>query len=67
MTNPKTPLKEQYKGKLIFAQSGTGKTSIADNVNVIDSDYIMATLLGVDTPLAMDAFNLLNKKEKLPS
>lgn len=37
-----TPLKPQYRGKLIFAETGTGKTSIADNIDVIDSDTILA-------------------------
>lgn len=59
-----TPLKEEYKGKLVFAQSGTGKTSIADNVNVIDSDYLLGQVLGVPTALAGDAFRLLGFSEK---
>ena len=59
-----TPIKEQYKGKLVFAQSGTGKTSIADNVNVIDSDYLLGQVLGVPTALAGDAFKLLGFSEK---
>lgn len=61
---PKTPLKEEYRNKLIFAQSGSGKTSIADNVDVIDSDFILASLLGVSTPLAVSAFRLLDAKER---
>lgn len=61
---PKTPLKEEYRGKLIFAQSGSGKTSIADNKDVIDSDYLLASILGVPTPLAMSAFGLLSIAEK---
>lgn len=60
----RTPLKSEYKGKLIFAQSGAGKTSIADNIDVIDSDFILASLLNVPTPLAKDAFRLLDNKEK---
>jgi len=60
----KTLIKEQYKGKLIFAQSGTGKTSIADNVNLIDSDYLLGQILGVPTSLAGDAFKLLGFNEK---
>ena len=60
----RTPLKEKYRGKLIFAQSGTGKTTIADNIDVIDSDYILAQILGVDTPLAYSAFNTLSWEEK---
>lgn len=61
---PKTPLKKEYRNKLIFAQSGSGKTSIADNVDVIDSDFILASLLGVSTPLAVPAFRLLDAKER---
>ena len=60
----RTPLKNEYKGKLIFAQSGAGKTSIADNIDVIDSDFILASLLNVPTPLAKAAFRLLDNKEK---
>ena len=60
----RTPLKSEYKGKLIFAQSGAGKTSIADNIDVIDSDFILASLLNFPTPLAKDAFRLLDNKEK---
>lgn len=59
-----TPIKEQYKGKLIFAQSGTGKTSIADNIDVFDSDFLLADIMGVPTSLAHDAFSLLNWSEK---
>lgn len=60
----KTPIKDEYKGKLIYAQSGTGKTSIADNIDVIDSDFILANILKVPTPLATIAFRLLSPKEK---
>lgn len=60
-----TPIKDTYKGKLIYAQSGTGKTTIADNVNVIDSDYLLGQILGVPTALAGDAFKLLNWTEKV--
>ena len=60
-----TPIKEQYRGKLIFAQSGTGKTTIADNVNVFDSDYILGKVLHVPTSLAGTAFNLLGYTEKI--
>lgn len=60
-----TPIRDEYKGKLIFAQSGTGKTSISDNINVIDSDYLLGQLLGVPTALAGSAFNLLGFSEKI--
>ena len=40
-----TPLKSKFKGKLIYAQTGSGKTSIADNINVIDGDLIIAGIL----------------------
>lgn len=60
----KTPIKDEYKGKLIYAQSGTGKTSIADNIDVIDSDFILANILKVPTPLATMAFRLLSPKGK---
>lgn len=60
-----TPIKEEYRGKLIFAQSGTGKTSIADNVNVIDSDYLLGQILGVPTALAGSAFKLLGYTQKI--
>lgn len=63
-TKTKTPLKDQYKGKLIFAQSGTGKTTIADNTNVIDSDTLFAQILNVPTPLATAAFNALDSEAK---
>ena len=59
-----TPIKDEFKGKLIFAQSGTGKTSIADNIDVIDSDYILASILGVQINQAGDAFNSLKPEQK---
>lgn len=59
-----TPIKDKFKGKLIFAQSGTGKTTIADNVNVIDSDYILGEILKVHTSQANTAFSSLSPKDK---
>ena len=59
-----TPIKPQFRGKLIFAQSGTGKTTIADNTNVIDSDFILGSLLGVHASQAHDAFVSLPIEEK---
>ena len=60
----RTPILDKYKGKLIYAQSGTGKTSIADNITVIDSDYLLAKILGVDTAQAGIAFSLLSPEDK---
>lgn len=57
-------LKPKYKGKLIYAQSGTGKSTIADNVNVIDSDYLLGQILGVSTETAGFFFNTLSAKQK---
>lgn len=54
----RTPIKEKYKGKLIFAQSGTGKSRIADNINVIDSDTLLADVLGTSVESAR--FALIN-------
>lgn len=59
-----TPIKPQFRGKLIFAQSGTGKTTIADNTNVIDSDFILGSILGVHASQAHDAFKSLSNEEK---
>jgi len=55
-----TPLKQEYKGKLIYAEAGTGKTTIADNVNVIDSDVILGKVLGVSRDTAGFFFNTLS-------
>lgn len=60
----KTPLKAEYKGKLIFAQTGAGKTSIADNKDVIDSDYLLGNILQVPASLANNAFSLLSPSAK---
>ena len=62
--NIHTPIKDEFKGKLIFAQSGTGKTSIADNIDVIDSDYILASILGVQINQVGDVFNSLKPEQK---
>ena len=59
-----TPLKEEYKGKLIFAQSGTGKSAIADNVNVIDGDIILADIIGVSPESAIFVFNNMESVQK---
>lgn len=48
------------RGKLIYAQSGTGKTTIADNETVFDSDWIKAKLLGVPTELAGTVEHLMS-------
>lgn len=60
----KTPLKQEFKGKLVFAESGTGKSTIADNIDVLDGDAILAELLGVPTPLAASAMTLLDGEQK---
>ena len=60
-----TPLKDEFKGgKIIFAAGGTGKTSIADNINLIDSDIIWADLLGVLPANAGAAYELLSSDQK---
>lgn len=51
------------RGKLIYAQSGTGKTTIADNVNIIDGDFILGEVLNCPTSLVADAWNLLSMDE----
>lgn len=51
------------RGKLIYAQSGTGKTTISDNVNIIDGDYILAGILNCPVSLVSDAWNLIPKDE----
>lgn len=60
-----TPIKDAYRGKLIYAQSGTGKSRIADNVNVIDSDTLLAEVLGTSAEAASFVFNNLDTKQKL--
>lgn len=59
-----TPLKEEYRGKLIFAQSGTGKSTIADNVNVIDGDVILADIIGVTPESAIFVFHNMESAQK---
>ena len=54
-------LKKEFRGKLIFASPSAGKTSIADNVDIIDEDYILANILGVPTALVKDAMDLAYK------
>lgn len=61
----KTPIKEEFKGKLIFAQSGTGKSRVADNINVIDGDYILGDILGVDSDFIGITYNQLSNSDKL--
>ena len=64
VSKSKTPLKEHYRGKLIFAQSGTGKTHIADNNTVIDSDIILANILGTSPESASFIFQNLSLTQK---
>ena len=59
-----TDIKPQYKGKLIYAQSGTGKSTIADNKTVFDSDYILGDILGVSPETAGFFFGTLSAKQK---
>lgn len=58
------PLKSEYVGKLIYAQSGTGKSIIADNVDVFDSDYLLGQILGVSTETAGFFFKTLSAEQK---
>ena len=51
------------RGKLIYAQSGSGKTTIADNINIIDGDFILGEVLNCPTSLVADAWNLLSMDE----
>ena len=60
----KTPLKPQYRGKLIYAQVGTGKSTIADNVTVFDSDYLLGQLIGTSPETAGFFFNSMSPKQK---
>ena len=64
INNTPTPIKEKYQGKLIYAQSGTGKSTIADNVNVFDSDYLLGQVLGVSTETAGFFFKTLSAEQK---
>ena len=57
-------IKPQYRGKLIYAQAGTGKSTIADNKTIYDSDYILGELLGVSTETAGFFFKTLSLKQK---
>ena len=59
-----TPIKEEFKGKLIFAQSGSGKSSIADNKTVFDGDYIMAKNLGTSTEFIKIVYDQLSNADK---
>lgn len=59
-----TPVREEYKGKVIFAESGSGKTSIADNKTVFDFGHILAKSMEKITGkkvYAEDASMTLNK------
>ncbi len=57
-------IKPEYKGKLIYAQAGTGKSTIADNITVFDSDYILGQLLGVSTETAGFFFSRLSAEQR---
>ena len=57
-------LKPQYRGKLIYAQAGTGKSSIADNVTVFDSDYLLGQVLGVSPETAGFFFRQMSTAQK---
>lgn len=59
-----TPIREEYKGKVIFAESGSGKTSIADNKTVFDFGHILGKSIEKITGkkvYAEDASMTLNK------
>lgn len=51
------------RGKLIYAQPGTGKTTISDNKTIIDGDFILSELLDCPVALVGDAWNLLTMEE----
>lgn len=60
----KNRINPKFKGKLIVATSGTGKSTIADNVDIIDGDFILANILDVPVALVADAFNIAAKEGK---
>lgn len=62
--NKFTPLKQQFSGKLIFAQSGSGKSTIADNETVFDSDFILGSIIGVTSETAHFAIANLEPEAK---
>ena len=57
-------IKPQYRGKLIYAQAGTGKSTVADNETVFDSDYLLGQILGVSAETAGFFFKTLSAKQK---
>lgn len=59
-----TPIRQEYQGKLIYSPSDTGKSSIADNKTVFDSDAILGEIIGVSPETARFFFNTLSNKQK---
>lgn len=57
-------LKPKYRGKLIYAQAGTGKTAIADNVAIFDSDYLLGEVLGTSAATAGFFFRTMSRAQK---
>ena len=51
------------RGKLIYAQPGSGKTTVSDNINIIDGDFILSEVLNCPTSLVFDAWSLIPADE----
>jgi hypothetical protein len=58
------PVKSKYKGKIIFANSGVGK-SVAANMNdgIIDTDTVLADIIGTTVPEMITTMDGLSKEE----
>lgn len=55
---PINNVKEQYRGKIVVAPYGVGKSTAANNENVIDMDYIWAeTIASLVSPNELAQFN----------
>lgn len=51
------------RGKLIYAQPGSGKTTVSDNINIIDGDFILSEILDCPISLVFDAWSLIPADE----
>jgi hypothetical protein len=57
-------VKEQYRGKIIYAPSGTGKSFVSNDPAIIDGDNIVDSLIGSNASNRVEVLTSMSQKDK---